>query len=553
MTKDIRIKHVIVFVVVLLIILLLYNMAGSYNDALSIWISKDAVEIWHDALEILTIIMGFSILIICINIFVRNKNIRILVLIATFAFVVTYNYIHLIFFDLNNAAGADEYIRSQLFWVQARLILSIGLVAYGLIPSDLIIKKGQKMTMTVYSGIFVMLAVSVLILFNVLPSIYANNNFYIIFVEVAEYIIIVLYMVALTVYIRHYMKSENKRSYFMIVMAVLFSIWGELAHMGNSEVIDVFFAMGYVLKVLGYFFLYISFFILNVRQPYDDLKDMQRQLSYYTDDLQEIVMERTSEITKVNTMLNKNLDDARLIQTAMQPKGFPKIDGVKFASKYVACEDVGGDFFNVFKLDDDHVGLLMGDVAGHGVSAAMINVFINQRIDFVNRSEKKIVYEPSWVLKRLYRDYNAMSFPEEIYVVLFYAIYNIRTGILTYSSAGMNVPPIIVTPYGNVKPIEMSGFPICNFGEIFTPDYENTDIQLDHGDILVMYTDGLVEYDRMNLSINDSNYLNNQLKGWGGGTPEETCDYLYDSYKIMLEDRAMPDDVTILVMGVDME
>ena len=91
---------------------------------------------------------------------------------------------------------------------------------------------------------------------------------------------------------------------------------------------------------------------------------------------------RTDEITQANRSLMRNLDYAKNILLALLPASFPGIKGTEFAAKYMPCEKVGGDFYNVFRLDEQNVGILIGDVAGHGVSSARINVFSNQNIFF---------------------------------------------------------------------------------------------------------------------------------------------------------------------------
>ena len=116
--------------------------------------------------------------------------------------------------------------------------------------------------------------------------------------------------------------------------------------------------------------------------PYQELRAAERKLSVYVDNLEQLVARRTAEISQANDSLMRNLDYAKNILLALLPTSFPVVKGTEFAAKYMPCEKVGGDFYNVFRLDDQNIGVLIGDVAGHGVSAAMINVFINQNIFF---------------------------------------------------------------------------------------------------------------------------------------------------------------------------
>src|SRR5690606_35155533 len=117
-----------------------------------------------------------------------------------------------------------------------------------------------------------------------------------------------------------------------------------------------------------------------VQKPYKTLRHAELEVSEYADNLKAMVRERTSAIEEAQRKLEQDLDYAKNIQLALLPNSFPNIENMEFAARYFPCEKVGGDFYNIFRLDDKKVGILIGDVAGHGVSAAMLNVFINQKI-----------------------------------------------------------------------------------------------------------------------------------------------------------------------------
>ena len=148
----------------------------------------------------------------------------------------------------------------------------------------------------------------------------------------------------------------------------------------------------------------------------------------------------------------------------------------------------------------------------------------------------------------LYHTYNEMPFPDEAYLVMLYCIYNTKTHELSYSSAGMNISPIILDANGNVRTIALEGFPICKFGKYFKPYYETYSIQLKPGDTMIFYTDGLVDMDRDNSGSSPDNFLVEFVKGMKGMNADEICNEIIDAYFTFVDRQEMLDDVTVLVV-----
>ncbi len=367
---------------------------------------------------------------------------------------------------------------------------------------------------------------------------------------VFEYIIIFIQLITIGISISLYKRYDKSKEFLLIIVALIFSIYSELAFTMYNNVYDTYNLLGHLYKIIAYFILFRALFVINVHKPYQELNEAEKKLSEYVDNLEKAVQIRTAEIESANKKLLKNLDDAKQIQMALLTTDFPKISGMDFCAKYLPCEKVGGDFYNVYRLDEDNIGILIGDVAGHGVSAAMVNVFINQnlrlKIDYEDGRHR--IFTPRGVLMNLYHVYNSMSFPEEMYVVLFYGIYNIKTRELSYASAGMNATPLIIKRNGEVVPLSLNGFPICRFGDHFKPSYETKTIVLAPGDALVFYSDGLGEIDREQPELFSTENIIEFLTGIQDPSAKEICDGLTDAYYALLNGREMLDDVTILAV-----
>ncbi len=164
-------------------------------------------------------------------------------------------------------------------------------------------------------------------------------------------------------------------------------------------------------------------------------------------------------------------------------------------SEYFPCERLSGDFYDIYRIDEDNIGMYVLDVSGHGISAALMTMFCNNFIKSTERLIKRYRgLKPHRNLKHFYEEFNKMNFPEEMHMVIFFASYNISTRTLTYCTGGMNCYPILVRKSGDAEFLNQSqGFPICQMSEFFTPEYKSAKIDLMPGDRIVFYTDGLID------------------------------------------------------------
>ena len=198
------------------------------------------------------------------------------------------------------------------------------------------------------------------------------------------------------------------------------------------------------------------------------------------------------EMQKEHTQLESLKGDLAVageIQQAILPRIFPpfpdKADKLDIAASMTPAKDVGGDFYDFFRIDDDRIGFLIADVSGKGVPAAIFMAVSRTLIratgirggspaDCIGYSNKLLSDESV----------------DCMFVTVFYGIMNVTTGEVTYCNAGHN-PPYIIKGTGEVKALEMSQDPMV--GAISGVDYHDCQLQLDKGDALVMFTDGVTE------------------------------------------------------------
>jgi sigma-B regulation protein RsbU (phosphoserine phosphatase) len=207
-------------------------------------------------------------------------------------------------------------------------------------------------------------------------------------------------------------------------------------------------------------------------------------IHYAVEVLRDVTKEKELEnrILEQNLKLQQDLDMARKLQMQLLPRE-AQFPGVDFAYLYHPCDDLSGDMVNIFQIDKEHIGLYIADVSGHGVSASMLTVFL---ISILSRK----THSPSRALFRLFKQFNTGDFDKSSYITVFYAIYNLRTHLLSYSNAGHNCIPIICG-VGGVKKLFLPGIPISNW--LDKPHYNDASVYLSPGERLFLYTDGVAD------------------------------------------------------------
>ena len=187
--------------------------------------------------------------------------------------------------------------------------------------------------------------------------------------------------------------------------------------------------------------------------------------------------------------LKKDLTTARDIQQYILPRVFPPFpedsDKVDIYASMVAAKDIGGDFYDFFRVDDDHIALVIADVCGKGIPAALFMAVSRTII----RSKGMQGYSAAACLTESNRLLAAYSV-ENMFVTVFYAIYNTKTGLVSYTNAGHN-PPHLLRRNGTVSELPISTNTIV--GVFDDLEYHEDTLQMEHGDTLVMFTDGVTE------------------------------------------------------------
>lgn len=187
--------------------------------------------------------------------------------------------------------------------------------------------------------------------------------------------------------------------------------------------------------------------------------------------------------------MKAELSKAKEIQRNLMPRQFPPTPGYELYAFYKPYDQIGGDYYDVIPIDADHVGILIADVSGHGISGAMVMVMVRSAIRaWVNTttSPKELLMKVNPIIAR--------DILPGLFVTMYYAILNIQTGVLTCSCAGHN--PAVLWTAKDKNPVftQKGGMPMGILaGPAFQATLKEQVIKLERGDRVVLYTDGMVE------------------------------------------------------------
>ena len=271
-----------------------------------------------------------------------------------------------------------------------------------------------------------------------------------------------------------------------------------------------------------------------------DMDDLARTIEKAIEQIH-YVHESQKEHTQLES-LKEDLVSAKEIQQSFLPMEFPPFpedsDKLDIYASMTAAKDIGGDFYDFFRIDDDHIVLVIADVCGKGIPAALF-MAVSRTIIHSKGMQGVSAAECLTESNRLL----ANSAVNYMFVTVFYAIFNTKTGLVTYSNAGHN-PPHIVRAGGTIEQLPMEGqFMVGAFEEEV---YTDKTLQLDHGDTLVMFTDGVTEAtDSTNRSFGTER-LDNILSGVADKSSREIVEAIKAGITDFVEDAEQTDDITIL-------
>ena len=273
-----------------------------------------------------------------------------------------------------------------------------------------------------------------------------------------------------------------------------------------------------------------------------DMEDLSRTIEKAIEQIH-YVHETQEEHTEL-VSLKEDLTSASEIQQYFLPRQFPPFpeisDKLDIYASMEAAKDVGGDFYDFFRVDADHIALVIADVCGKGIPAALF-MAASQMIIHSKGTQCTSAAECLTEANKLLSLYSV----DDMFVTVFYAIYNTSTGHLVYCNAGHN-PPRVLRANGTMEalPRHRNLF----MGALKDAVYKEDTLQLGHGDALVMYTDGVTEAKNQKRDEFGTERLDAMLSSLSGKSSRQIIEAVKAGITDFVADAEQHDDITMLVL-----
>ena len=238
--------------------------------------------------------------------------------------------------------------------------------------------------------------------------------------------------------------------------------------------------------------------------------------------------------------VKQELDMARDVQMSLQPKEIPDSETHDIKAVILPAREVGGDLYDFFYIDESRIALVIADVSGKGVPAALFTTVTRA---LLRATSSKDYSTPAECLTRV-NELLCESNPSCIFITLFFGVLDLRNGELHYSNAGHN-PPRLLQDDSHVEVVPKTSNIVLGIQPGHA--YNNDQIQLKPGDTLFLYTDGITEAENLQDEEFTESRLDEKLAGLAGASAERVATEIVDAVQEFVGDAPQSDDITCVV------
>ena len=240
----------------------------------------------------------------------------------------------------------------------------------------------------------------------------------------------------------------------------------------------------------------------------------------------------------------RELQIAKSIQLSLLPTSLPEIPGISLAGICVPARQIGGDYYDILCNDTGSVDLVIADVSGHNVGAALI---MAETRTFI-QATAKTVRSVSTIMEELNEFFFEDLGRAELFITMFYLRYHIASGMLNYASAGHNPP--LVWRFGTeaCERLDAEGLILGIKQNVV---FEERQVHLGPGDILLLYTDGVTEAETPDGAFFGEDRLCSLLREYRTLPPKQIVADILDQVRLFTGQHSFNDDISLVIMKIE--
>jgi serine phosphatase RsbU (regulator of sigma subunit) len=247
----------------------------------------------------------------------------------------------------------------------------------------------------------------------------------------------------------------------------------------------------------------------------------------------------------VKLRMEEDLTSAHELQMSMLPATCPEVEGYQIAASSTPAQEVGGDFFDFFKIGENKIGFIVGDVTGKSVTGALVMSASRSVFRMLSEEELSVGEIMTRANRRIKQDIKSGMF-----VALLYAVLDAENGSVGLCSAGQTQPLLMAAKTDAATLVETVGdtFPLGILDDV---NYEETQLQIEPGDKVVFYTDGIVEAMNKNEDMYGFERLHEVVKSSPAENAEALMKDIISSVSDFTGNAPQHDDLTLIVVSVN--
>jgi Na+/proline symporter/serine phosphatase RsbU (regulator of sigma subunit) len=244
----------------------------------------------------------------------------------------------------------------------------------------------------------------------------------------------------------------------------------------------------------------------------------------------------------------KELEIAKTIQLGLLPTQVPAIPGIELAGICVPARQVGGDYYDFLERPDGTLDLVIADVSGHNIGAALL--MAETRTFIQAQAQSRSIESTRDIMSALNEFFYADLTRTELFITMFYLRFDPVSRILDFSSAGHNLPYILRSKTNRCERLDAEGLIL---GINRNVSFEQNQTRLEPGDLLVLFTDGIVEAENDRGEFFGDDRVCQLLENLERETAQEIIDLILQQARLFTQVHSFNDDVSLVVMRLDEE